>query len=165
MNYKDEKIFEQYFSHKNMNRKARNFYINLLLHTKDISDSEVLLNSNATGKYDFAFLNLTRDEEDVIKFNGGIYNTFENRSIEGYIVTLGNKCFVETHIYRFNDTLSDDNREYSVRDEFVFKDYRVFRKSTYNTGYFEGEVLLFEEMELEEYLENKCDEIKLKLNK
>ena len=161
MNYKDEILFEQYFSYKGMTRDQRNFYINLLLHTKEIESSEVYLNNNSSSKYDLQFLNLS-EEDYVIKFDGAISNESENRMIFGDIINMGNKLFVRMNIYRCNDLIYGDNKEYSVIDEFVFKNERIIRKSRYDSGYFEAEVDLFTEMETEEYLENKCNEIKLK---
>lgn len=162
MNYKDEIFFEQYFPYQNMNRDDRNFYINLILHTKDVSESEILLNDNSSSKYDLLFLNLSRESYDRVRFDGGISNENENRMIYGDIIKAGNKYFVKTFVYRFNDSLLDDNKEYYVTDEFVFKNDRVYRRSKYIKEYYESEIDLFGEMELEEYLENKCNELKLK---
>lgn len=162
MNYKDEIFFEQYFPYKNMNREDRNFYINLILHTKDVSNSEVLLNDNAPSKYDLYFLNLARVSYEKVVFEGGISNSSEIRMIDGEIIKVGNKFFINTFVYRFSDSLCEGSKEYYVKDEFVFKNDRVYRRSKYHENYFEDEIELFGEMELEEYLENKCNELKLK---
>ena len=39
----EEIILEQYFPYHNMDVEERDYYLNLLLHTKDISDSAVLI--------------------------------------------------------------------------------------------------------------------------
>ena len=161
MNYEDEILLEQYFTSKKLNRDQRNFCINILLHTKDVSSSEVLLNSKSSCKYDLLFLNLSK-EEGYVKFDGAVDNNDENRMIYGQIVTRGNKVFVQTNIYRCSDIVLDENKEYVVIDEFVFKDDRVIRKSRYDNSYCEDEVELYTEMQIEEYLEDKCNQIRLK---
>ena len=171
MNYKDEIVFEQYFSYINMNKDMRNFYINLLLHTKDIEESEVRLNNTSECKYDLLFLHLNREAFNEIRFDGAVSNSSENRMIFGNIVRVRNKYYVKTNVYRFSDFLTDDNKEYSVLDEFVFKDDKVTRKSrydrtlspsTYNSDFFEAEIELLDDLQLDDYLVDKCNQLKLK---
>jgi len=155
-------LLEQYFPYNHMNINERSFYINLLLNTKDISDSEVCINNKSSCKYDFVFLNLSKIQDKYIKFDGVISNDSENRMINGEIFKYSNKYIVRTNVYRCNDFISEDNKEYSVLDEFVMKDERVFRKTRYDHGYFESEIELMSEMEVEEYLQDKIQQIKLK---
>ena len=171
MNYKDEIIFEQYFTYRNMNKDMRDFYINLLLHTKDISESEVLLNTRSESKYDLLFLHLMREKINEVRFDGAVANNSENRMVYGNIIKINNKYFVKTNVYRFCDSLSDDNKEYSIIDEFIFKEDRVIRKSRYDrtlsvsdydSDYYEDEIELYDDLQLSDYLVDKCNQLKLK---
>ena len=171
MNYKDEIIFEQYFTYRNMNKDMRDFYINLLLHSKDISESEVLLNTHSESKYDLLFLHLIREKINEVRFDGAVANNSENRMVYGNIIKINNKYFVKTNVYRFCDSLSDDNKEYSIIDEFIFKEDRVIRRSRYDrtlsvseydSDYYEDEIELFDDLQLSDYLVDKCNQLKLK---
>ena len=160
MNNDDEILLEQYFPYKNMTIEERNYCINLILHTKDVDESEVSLNKNSYCNFDLLFLHLSK-ESNYIRFDGATYNDDENRMIYGDIVRVGNKIFIKTNVYRCNDVLYDNN-EYSVVDEFVFKNGKILRKTRYNSSYHEAEIELYDDSEMEDYIERKCRQIKLK---
>ena len=162
MNNFDEILLEEYFPYSNMNINERSFYINLLLNTKDICDSEVSINSKSSCEYDLLYLNLKKNQNQFVSFDGVIANDSENRMINGQIVRSGNKFIVVTNVYRCNDCINEENKEYTVIDEFVSKSDRIIRKTRYDNGYYEAEIDLYTEMELEEYLQRKLEQIKLK---
>ena len=158
MEHFDEILLEQYFTYINMSEENRNNFINILLHTKDIYDSEKNLEGAKYSNFDLLTLHLM-NREGIVKFNGAVYNDYENRIIDGIIYSKSNKIYVNTTIYRLNDFVSD--KEYNVNDTFVFKDGRVIRRSVYDDGkYFEDEILLMNNQEVQEYLENKVDNMK-----
>ncbi len=162
MTYYDEILLEQNFPYRNMEKEDRNFYINLLLHTKDVCDSDIYINKNGLSNYDLLFLNLVKTN-GIVRFDGATYNEYESRLISGYIIRKGNKYFIETNVYRCNDVIDDDDKEYSAYDEFIFKDSRIIRKSRYDSStYSEAEIELLCDDELESYLQGKADELKLK---
>ncbi len=158
----DEILLEQYFPYRNMTIDERNLCINLLLNTKDISDSEIYIRDYASPVYDILFMNLNKNEMGAVRFDGATYSDYENRLVSGYIVRSGNKYLIKTDVYRFNDVLQEEEKEYSVTDEFVFKNGKVYRRSRYSEGcdYFESEVRLLNDLELDEYLESKIRKFK-----
>ena len=164
MSNTDEILMEQYFRYINMNRNKRNFFLNLIMITKDICDSDVMTNSHDISSYDILFLNFINNN-GVIVFDGGATNGYTNKLIHGSIVQRANKFCVSTNVYICNDFILDyDKKEYHVTDEFVFKDNKVVRRSRYDDGvYSESEVSLLSNEEMENYLQTKCNEMKLKM--
>ena len=90
MNYYDEIILEDYFLAEKMTREERNFYIYLLLNTKDVCDSEYRINRHASKKYIFDSLVLSKLDDGSVFFDGVIYNKDEIRTIYGGIVRKEN---------------------------------------------------------------------------
>ena len=166
MEYCDEIILEQIITYKNMNIDDRNMLINLLLHTKDICDSEKQIGRNKSSIFDILFMNFTRLSENKFSFDGTVSGEYENRWISGTIDRKGNKYKVVTHVYRFNDCLDEEEKEYTVIDEFSFKYENdpdlAFRKSRYldEEAYFEADVELLMDLQLDEYLSNKVRRLK-----
>ena len=60
----EEIILEQYFPYHNMDVEERDYYLNLLLHTKDISDSAVLISEDS--KSTFEIVNMVLKKEIVM---------------------------------------------------------------------------------------------------
>lgn len=161
MTHEDNILLESYFSYKNMEEIDRNFYINLLLSTKDISDSDKNINS-IHSKFDLLFLNLSKNGE-IVNFDGAVYNNIENRLINGFIIRKGNNYFIKTNVYRCSDYILDEDKEYSVEDIFFFYGDKVERKSRYDDSRYETQEIDFKDaVEIDEYLENKVKKLKLK---
>ena len=164
MTYEDEILLEQHFGYRNMDKSERNFYINLIMHTKDVSDSEIYITNNDLSSYDLLFLNLSK-ENGAVRFDGAVSNEYSNKLIYGIIIKKGNKYFVNTNVYICNDIVydEDERKEYTVSDEFAFKNDRIIRRSRYQDSlYYEAEVEFLSDEEMENYLQDKCDEMKLK---
>jgi hypothetical protein len=155
MTNSEEILIEQYFPYMNMEKEQRDFYINLLLNSKEVTDSEFNLNSYSSPQYDLVFISLKNDGK-LIRFDGAISNGEENKLIEGAIIRRGNKYFVFSNLFRLFELVHDDKKEYDVIDEFRFKDGGVLRKTTYSDKrYFESTVTLKSSDELEEYYRKK----------
>lgn len=163
MEHLDKVLLEQNFISKNMEENERNFYINLLLHSKDVCDSDIYINKHGLSHYELSFLNL-ENMNGLVRFEGVTYNEYENRMISGVIFRRLNKYFIKTNVYRCNDFLLDDDNEYSVYDEFIFKDSKVFRRSRYEheSSFCESEVILLSDEEMESYLQDKVNVLKRK---
>lgn len=163
MTNNDEIIFEQYFPSFNMSIEERNFFINLLLNSKELEDSAVSINDNAACSYYLTFLKLAKDGNNVI-FDGIITNDSENRMISGTILKLASKLAIYMNVYRCSDVVEEEDKEYSVSEQFVFKPNKVLRRTYYpDERYFESEVEtdLFDPTEVEEFIQNKTNQLKL----
>ena len=162
MTYEDEIIFEQYFPYRNLSKEERNFLINLILNCKDVNDSEIIINDKCEHMYDLNYLNLVKDN-NVIRYEAIVSNSSENRLLNGFIKKHNNKYIVVTNVYRCSDVIDEDDKEYKIIDEFVYKNDKIYRRSRYQDGrYFESEVDLFTDDEIEEFIQNKTDKFKLK---
>lgn len=162
MTHEDEIILEQYFPYKNMTIEERNFFINLFINSKDVSDSEVRINKNSDKSYKVNYLGLNK-EKNIIRFEAIVSNSSENRMISGFFKGFGNKMTLVSSVYRCSDVLDDDDKDYKIIEDFVFEDDKVFRKSRYLDGrYYESKVDLYSDDEMEEYIQNITDEYKLK---
>lgn len=151
----EEVLVEQYFKCKNMDETSRNFFINLILNSKELTDSEFNISVNSNSSYDLVYLTL-KNERDYISFSGAISNKEENKVISGAILIEGNNYCIYTDVHRFVETLSDRDKDYHVTDEFIFDGSSVLRKSTYNNQkYYETNITLKTDEEMESYYKNK----------
>lgn len=151
----EEIILEQYFPYHNMDLEERDYYLNLLLHTKDISDSAVLISEDSKSTFEIVNMVLKKAPE-FITFNGAITNGEENRWIDGIIIKKGNSYAVISNVYRFAEFLREDDRDYSVTDKFTFKGDMLYRKTGYASGkYFESEFDTYSLDPVEELLKSK----------
>ena len=159
----DEILLEQNFSYKNMSMEERNFYINMMMNTKDVCDSEIFITNHDLPYYDLFILNLNK-EEDIVSFDGVVNNEYTTKLINGTIEKRNNKYLVKTNVYIYNDYVFEpDKKEYGVYDEFIFKDNKILRRSRYEDDtFYESEVFFMNEDEMDDYLQNKCDEMKLR---
>lgn len=157
LDYTDEVVLEQYFQYHNMSVEERNLYINLIRHCKDIMDSEKLLPGKTKVQYDLVVLILKKTSDGVVTFNGAVTNDDENRWIDGAILNKGNKYAIATSVYRLSDRLDEDEKEYTVSDQFRFKDGKIQRRSMYSDSkaYYEAEFDGFDPQELENYFRSK----------
>ena len=161
MTYEDQILTEQNFPYKNLKYDERSFYLNLILNSKELCDSELSLNDKSSSKYELVCLALDNQGSSV-KFDGCIANEDERRMIYGYITRLSlNKYRVHMTVYRLCDIIfEDDDKEYTVDETFKFKDKSVVRCSTYeNRPYYETEID-FDEDEAEKFLQNKANKMR-----
>ena len=169
MTHEDEIIFEQRFPYINLKTEERNYIINLLKHTKDVSDSEIEINENCEHQFDLFSLRLKKAEGRV-EFEAIVCNSSENRILNGIINRKLNKYNVIYSVYRCSDAISDEEKEYIVREEFIVRNNTVKRTCEYiNTGLvdqviFEDEIELFTEEETENYIQDKTNKLKLARN-
>lgn len=183
MEYGDEILLEGYFQYKNMTINERNFCINVLLHTKDVRDSETYVGKFPCSIYDLLFMSFSKDEDGNYNFEGATYSDFENRMVKGVISREGNRYNVLTHVYRCSDYLYDEDdgvvreydlgvdartrlnnkKEYTVTDVFMFKNDKVRVVSKYEdfSEIFDAEVEFLDDLELDEYFDNKIKKLKL----
>lgn len=131
MTSEEEVLIEQYFPFFNMDEKNRTFYLNLLLNSKDLTDSEYNFKKSSPSNYDLVFMSF-KNEGSVVKFDGAISNGEENKLMYGAIIKKGEKFYVFSNVYRLFELIFGDDKEYVVVDEFTFKDDKVFRRSAYN---------------------------------
>lgn len=135
----EEILLEQYFPYQNMELEERDYYLNLLLNTKDISDSDILKNEDSKSSFEIVTMSLKKTPE-FITFNGAIANEEETRMVDGIIIKKGNSYAVISNVYRLNELLEEDEKDYSITDKFTFKGNKLYRKSAYASGrYFEAE--------------------------
>ena len=162
----DEILLEQIISYNHMTIDDRNLFINLLLHTKDISDSEKSIGNNKSTKYDILFINLRKYDGSKCAFEGTVSGEYENRWINGIIFKEKDKYKVTTNVYRLNDCLDEDEKEYVVFDTFEFNygydPDKAFRTSRYMNEEvtYTSEVELFMDLELDDYLEKKVRKLR-----
>ena len=95
MNYEDELIYEMYFRYKNMSKEDGDFYLDVLRHSKEITDSAY----GYKPQYDIVEMSLM-STENGIRFNGSITNGMENRYITGTMISRLNKTFVDINVER-----------------------------------------------------------------
>ena len=140
----EEIILEQYFPYHNMDVEERDYYLNLLLHTKDISDSAVLISEDSKSTFEIVNMVLKKTPE-FITFNGATTNGEENRWVDGKI------------------TLDGKPIDYSVTDKFTFKGDKLYRKTGYASArYFESEFDTYSLDPVEELLKSKLAKEKSK---
>lgn len=151
----EEILLEQHITYNHMSKDERDFCMNLIINTKDISDSEVVFNNNSNSHFDIINMNIVKKGYDVL-FNGNIANNNEFRCIDGRIIRIGNKYCVKTNVYRLHEMLEEDEKDYSTEDIFEIKDDHIIRKSGYYPaiGYYEDELPLFDDNDLIECYSN-----------
>ena len=145
MNYEDELIYEMYFRYKNMSKEDGDFYLDVLRHSKEITDSAY----GYKPQYDIVEMSLM-STENGIRFNGSITNGMENRYITGTMISRLNKTFVDISVERLLGDIP--NREYNAVEVFKFKRDEVERRTCYSNGeYYEAILEPFEQEKMEEY--------------
>ena len=78
MTREEEILVEQLFRSYNMDSEMRNFYLNLLLHSKELTDSDYNLKVTSPSRYDLVFMSLY-NEGCMVKFDGAISNNSATR--------------------------------------------------------------------------------------
>lgn len=147
--FEEEMLLRDVISCDNMDIKTRDICVNLLLNTKEMSDSEYILPDKTSEKYKIYGLNLISDGYKIL-FNGIVFNLNENRFIDGEIYRKQNKYYVSMNIARLNLCIEEDNKDFSTCDIFNVKEDHILRKTGYaQTGtYFEEELPLFDDNKL-----------------
>ena len=69
LDYEDEILLEQYITYNYMNSDTRDLCMNLILHMKEINDSDVSLNENANREYRINTMRFGKYGMGI-KFNG-----------------------------------------------------------------------------------------------
>ena len=165
MTENEEIQLEQLFSYKNMNKNERDFYINLILNSKELTESEYNYNKNSSPIYDLVFLAL-ENKGNYAVFYGAVSNGEENKVIEGSIVKKGKRFFVINNFYRLFELINEeeDVKEYNVVDEFAFNSKRLKRKTMYgDKKLYETDISLKTKEELEDYYKSKIKDKKERL--
>ncbi|MGM9877209.1 MAG: hypothetical protein ACI33S_01040 [Bacilli bacterium] len=156
LDYDEEILLEQYITYNNMSKTTRDMCMHLISNIKEVTDSEVVISGNNQRSYSIVSMNFNSDGY-VIKFNGFLTNEDENRFIDGTIVRKANNYYVNTNIYRLDEFLDDEDRDYSTHEVFTIKDDKILRKTLYKPaiGYFEEELPLFDDIQLYNYYYQK----------
>ena len=161
MDYYNQILSEQLYPYSNLTLEERNFYLNLLLHTKEISDSQNNVSDNSKTNYDIEYLNLScflknkNKENALIDFEGTITNRDENRIIRGTIFKHKHKYTVNTSFYRTSGYIDEDECDFKVIDEFDLTKGKVTRQAIYRDKVFEDIISLAPRSEVEEYIIKK----------
>ena len=58
MTHYEEIILEQYFRSQNLDKEGRDFYLNLFLNSKELTDSIFNFTNSSPSQYDLVFLSL-----------------------------------------------------------------------------------------------------------
>ncbi len=155
MTHEEEVLLEQYYQYINMDKTSRNFYINLILNSKELTNSEFNLRSDSPSSYDLVILRLN-NEGCIVTFECAISNGEENKFINGIISRKRNNYSIYMFVHRLNDLVSTSLKDYHVTDKFVFNNNTVLRKSSYsNQKYFETNIVLKTDEEMESYYRSK----------
>ena len=157
MSDEEEVLLEQYYINKGLNKNERDFYINLLLNSKELTESEFNYSSQSSSKYDLVFITL-ENKGHYVTFYGAISNGEENKIIDGSIIKRGNKFLVINNIYRLFELLSDDEKEYNVVDIFRFKNGQLKRNTKYaDERVFDADIELKTQEEMIDYYRSKIN--------
>jgi serine/threonine-protein kinase RIO1 len=155
MSKEEEVLIEQLFPCSNMNKEDRNFYLNLIINSKELTDSIYNYTSASPTKYDLVFLTL-QNEGSIVRFNGAISNGEENKMYYGVILNKDDKYYIHSNFYRLFDLVFGSEKEYSSTDQFTFKKNKVERRTIYkNNKSFKAYVNLKSDEEMENYLRSK----------
>ena len=155
MTNEEEIILEQYFPSINLDKEGRDFYLNLILNSKELTDSKYNFKETSTSSYEIVFMHL-KNEGSIVRFDGAITNGEESKLINGAIIEKGNKHYVFSNVYRLFELVTGNDKEYKVTDEFKEKDGRITRRTIYESGeYFEADITLKTPEEMEEYYKGK----------
>ena len=85
MTNEDRVLYELRFSYQGLSDEEGDFYIDLIRHIKEVTDSEVNIDGSKSTTYDLVTMSLRRLENGEVSFNGAIANEYENKWIEGII--------------------------------------------------------------------------------
>ncbi len=117
MNNEERLRYEKNFYGSNLYFTEIDFFIQLLRHTKEVSDTKYNVGNK---DFDLVFLSFNAsDDSTFVTFEGALSNGLENRSITGRIRIDDKGYYVFTDVYRLCvPGLSDAEKQYSVHDIF-----------------------------------------------
>lgn len=127
--FEQELLLEKYLRSQGMSKYVRDFYMTLLLNTKDVLDSD-----HAIGNRNFEIFDMTLiATDDSVIFSGLSTNGTENRTMDGEIRQINNGFYVATTVQSFGVQKSDEDEElYNVYDMFYILPNETIRKSHYS---------------------------------
>ena len=161
MTNEDRVLYELRFSYQGLSDEEGDFYIDLIRHIKEVTDSEVNIDGSKSTTYDLVTMSLRRLENGEVSFNGAIANEYENKWIEGIIKRNGNKAYVDSNITQLHESIKD-KKPYNSFDYFNFKrSNAVVRQTSYSNGkHFEAILEPFSKESRDAYLQDKVDSMK-----
>ena len=128
-------IFSKYFSGDDgMPLEECYFYFQLLRQTKDFMDSKHVMSAADSTRFEMVFMNVHRDGENI-NFNGAVTNGVENRYVDGVIKTKGKRYYVLTHVYRMNQEIPENIKEYYVYDTFKRIKDNLYQETIYDESW------------------------------
>lgn len=134
MTREDRILYEIYFGYKGLSEEEGDYYIDIIRHTKEVTDSEVNIDESKSTTFDLVTMSLRRLENGEVSFNGAIANEYENKWIEGIIKRNGNKAYVDSNITQLHESIKD-KKPYNSFDYFNFKrSNAVVRQTSYSNG-------------------------------
>ena len=118
-------LFEKNFVYDQLNEQEGDYYLNLLLHTSEITNPKYTSSNlpvEVNGMY------LKKERENYISFNGTVTIENENRYFIGSIEIRKNKIYIINNVHRFT---KDENVDYEVCDIFQILKSKVKRTTLY----------------------------------
>lgn len=160
MTNEDRILFELRFSYQGLNDEEGDYYIDLIRHIKEVTDSEYVIKGSSNSSFDLVTFALRKLPNGEVSFNGAIGNEDENKWVDGVIKTIGSKVYVSSEITPLHESITD-KRSYNTVDYFNSKGSKVIRKTSYSDGkYYEEELEPFDKTKLDEYLQDKVNGMK-----
>lgn len=160
MTMEDRILYEIYFGYQGLSNEEGDYYIDIIRHTKEVTDSEVNVDPLDSTAYDLVMMNLTKLETGEVSFNGAISNGNENKCLEGVIKKIGDRVFVTSKLVSLHPSIPE-KKPYDVIDYFTFKGKNVLRKTSYSDGkYFETIMEPFKKEEIDAFVQSKADHMK-----
>lgn len=155
----EEVLLQQFFSSRGIDKSKRDFYINLILSSKELQDSEFGCSGESIRQYDIVMLSLVREGKRV-SLNGAISNGVENKWIQGSISGTERKQLLSASIDRLSDMVPDSEKIYEYFETFEFGEEGVTRTTVYGDGReFKSKIDMKTQEELEEYYRGKIGTI------
>ena len=156
----DRILYETYFGYQGLSDEEGDYYIDIIRHTKEVTDSEVNVGSPDSTAYDLVMMSLKKLETGEVGFNGAISNGNENKCLEGVIKKIGDRVFVTSELISLHPSI-EEKKPYDVTDYFTFKGKQVLRKTSYPDGrYFETIMEPFKKEEIDAFVQSKADHMK-----
>lgn len=159
MNIEDKILFEIFFDYQGLSAEEGDFYLDVLRHTKEITDSEYNMGNPKGTSYDLVTMSLKRLESGEVNFNGAICNDCENKWINGVMKKIGNRVYVTSEFTMLHPSF--ECTTYVVNDYFTFKDEYVLRKTLYpSSKYYETYMDKFSKVDMDEFILRKVKHAK-----
>lgn len=125
-------VFEKYFNGDEcIPLEKLYFYFQMLRQTKDFYDSKHTVSEEDSTKFEMVFMTLHQVGENIT-FNGAVSNGIENRCVDGVIKQKGKRYYVLTHVYRLNQSIPENIKEYYVYDTFKKIKDKLYQETIYD---------------------------------